>query len=70
MTNLKKNNGIWLDKMELPKLFRVAKSKESLKTSKISGRMLHIFIRPLLACVWGAVFTRQLSYLTPGGSYL
>ena len=37
MTNLKKNNGIWLDKMELPKLFRVAKSKESLKTSKISG---------------------------------
>ncbi len=37
MTNLKKNNGIWLDKMELPELFRVAKSKESLKTSKISG---------------------------------
>ena len=37
MTNLKKNNGIWLDKMELPELFRVAKSKESLKTPKISG---------------------------------
>ena len=37
MTNLKKNNGIWLDKMELPELFRVAKSKESLKNSKISG---------------------------------
>ena len=37
MTNLKKNNGIWLDKMELPELFRVAKSKESLKTLKISG---------------------------------
>ena len=37
MTNLKKNNGIWLDKMELPDLFRVAKSKESLKTPKISG---------------------------------
>ena len=36
MTNLKKNNGIWLDKMELPELFRVAKSKESLKTPKIS----------------------------------
>ena len=37
MTNLKKNNGIWLDKMELPELFRVAKSKESLKNPKISG---------------------------------
>ncbi len=37
MTNLKKNNGIWLDKMELPELFRVAKSKESLKKSKVSG---------------------------------
>ena len=37
MTILKKNNGIWLDKMELPELFRVAKSKESLKTPKISG---------------------------------
>ena len=37
MTNLNKNNGIWLDKMELPELFRVAKSKESLKTPKKSG---------------------------------
>ena len=37
MTKLKKNNGIWLDKMELPELFRVAKSKESLKPPKISG---------------------------------
>ncbi|GIT08046.1 MAG: hypothetical protein CM1200mP30_16760 [Pseudomonadota bacterium] len=34
MTNLKKNNGIWFDKMELPELFRVAKSKESFKNSK------------------------------------
>ncbi len=37
MTNLKKNNGIWLDKMELPELIRVAKSKESLTHQKISG---------------------------------
>ena len=37
MTKLKKNNGIWLDKMELPELFRVAKSKESLKPPKFSG---------------------------------
>ena len=37
MTNLKKNNVIWLDKMVLPELFRVAKSKEFQKTPKISG---------------------------------
>ncbi len=37
MTNLKKNNGIWLDKMELPELFRGAKSKETLTPPKIAG---------------------------------
>ena len=37
MTNLKKNNGIWLGKMELPELFKVAKSKETSKPPKIAG---------------------------------
>ena len=37
MTNLKKNNGIWLEKMELPELFKAAKSKETLTPPKIAG---------------------------------
>ena len=37
MTNLDKSNGIWLDKMELPELYMVAKSNESLIPPKISG---------------------------------
>ena len=37
MTNLDNSNGIWLDKMELPELYRVAKSNEYLTRSKITG---------------------------------
>jgi len=37
MTNLTRNNGIWIKKMELPELLSVAKSKDPLKTPKFAG---------------------------------
>ncbi len=37
MTSLKNNNGIWLDKMELPELTSVAKTKHNLTVPKVAG---------------------------------
>ena len=68
MTNLKKNNGIWLDKMELPELFKVAKSKENLTPPKNAGTIGSASDADAIAIASNGVVTFTQAPVFPDGS--